>query len=380
MEPNRQQKITRSLIGLAMLVSASLPVTAYETLALSGFVDSAENQASKAIHLYSPQYPLWTDGAVKRRWIQLPEKSRIDVSNEDHWRYPIGTKLWKEFALTTEFGRVKLETRLLEKLDADNWLMETYVWNEEQTRAKLAPAEGIRAYAPLANGKSYDIPSQKDCTTCHSKAGLTSGPQTTPVLGFSAIQLSDQRDANAIHGEPLTRDMLTLSKLNDMHVLTGYVDPLVAIPSSEKNPLQRSVIGYLHANCGNCHRDAGLGELLTTTQFDYKLSHEFFQQTHLFKSTFDKNISELLRPAHSPIKLLKPGNADASALLYRMTTENEKFTFDVPQWHHSAGLSKAIGVKMPFLGTNVIDQKAVSIIRDYINGLTTDDDGLAVDN
>ncbi len=30
---------------------------------------------------YSPQYPLWSDGALKRRWISLPLGTTIDASN-----------------------------------------------------------------------------------------------------------------------------------------------------------------------------------------------------------------------------------------------------------------------------------------------------------
>ena len=29
---------------------------------------------------FAPQYPLWTDGAAKRRWISLPPGSAIDAS------------------------------------------------------------------------------------------------------------------------------------------------------------------------------------------------------------------------------------------------------------------------------------------------------------
>src|SRR5687768_13653738 len=29
---------------------------------------------------FSPQYPLWSDGAIKRRWVRLPTGSRINVA------------------------------------------------------------------------------------------------------------------------------------------------------------------------------------------------------------------------------------------------------------------------------------------------------------
>src|SRR5512136_3067556 len=37
---------------------------------------------------YSPQYPLWSDGAVKRRWIYLPPGTAIDASDPDIWLFP----------------------------------------------------------------------------------------------------------------------------------------------------------------------------------------------------------------------------------------------------------------------------------------------------
>src|SRR5262245_1808413 len=61
---------------------------------------------------FSPQYPLWTDGAHKRRWIRLPAGSFIDASQPDAWRFPVGTRLWKEFS----FDGKPVETRMIERL------------------------------------------------------------------------------------------------------------------------------------------------------------------------------------------------------------------------------------------------------------------------
>src|SRR6476659_1959473 len=66
---------------------------------------------------YSPQYPLWTDGAVKARWIRLPDGAAIDARDEDQWRFPVGTKFWKEFS----FGGRRVETRFLWRARADTW-------------------------------------------------------------------------------------------------------------------------------------------------------------------------------------------------------------------------------------------------------------------
>ena len=70
---------------------------------------------------------------LERRWIQIPSGSQIDTSDMDHWVFPIGTKLWKEFSL----GGVLLETRLIERYGdgPEDYWMGAFVWNAEQTAA-----------------------------------------------------------------------------------------------------------------------------------------------------------------------------------------------------------------------------------------------------
>ena len=58
---------------------------------------------------YTPAYALWADGASKTRWILLPSGSKIDTTDMDHWKFPVGTKLFKEFDLEGQ----RLETRMI---------------------------------------------------------------------------------------------------------------------------------------------------------------------------------------------------------------------------------------------------------------------------
>src|SRR5688572_325136 len=46
---------------------------------------------------FSPQYPLWSDGAAKARWVYLPDASSIDATDPGAWNFPVGTRFWKEF-------------------------------------------------------------------------------------------------------------------------------------------------------------------------------------------------------------------------------------------------------------------------------------------
>ena len=87
---------------------------------------------------FSPQYPLWSDGAAKSRWLHIPKGRFIDGSDPDVWKFPVGTKLWKEFA----FG-ARAETRFIEHTRS-GWQFATYVWNEDESEAVLAPEGGIK--------------------------------------------------------------------------------------------------------------------------------------------------------------------------------------------------------------------------------------------
>jgi mono/diheme cytochrome c family protein len=193
---------------------------------------------------FTPQYPLWTDGAEKRRWVRVPAGQTIDAADVDGWSFPVGTKFWKEFA----FAGRRVETRMLIRTSAEQWAFASYVWNTDQTDAELAPAAGIADIAEIAPGKRHSIPSVDDCRACHDS-------NRTEPLGFTALQLSDDRDALAMHAEPPHDDMLTLRTLIDERLLSPIAPalletaPRIAAPSARA----RAALGYLSTNCGACH-------------------------------------------------------------------------------------------------------------------------------
>ena len=187
---------------------------------------------------FSPQYPLWSDGAHKRRWINLPPGTAIDASHADAWQFPPGTRLWKEFSLA---GPV--ETRFIERLTDGTWRYAAYVWNEAGTDATLVPADGIAA---LASRGGYSIPSQSDCRACHESTA-------TPVLGFSALQLTADRDPLAPHAD--AESDLDLDDLVERGLLRNLPRTRTWPRIAASSPLERAALGYLHGNCGHCHNE-----------------------------------------------------------------------------------------------------------------------------
>lgn len=227
------------------LEAFDLEVSAPERLADTGlYEEGSSDRIDPRNRPFSPQYPLWSDGAAKSRWVYLPEGSTIDVTDPGAWDFPVGTKFWKEFSFE---GR-KVETRFLWKTGSDQWTFASYAWNPEGTDAIKAPDEGIAGVAEVAPGKRHSVPSVDECRACHDSG-------RTEILGFNALQLSTDRDPNAIHGEPLEPGMVTLETLTAAQLLQPPRPELVSDPPRivASTPEERAVLGYLAGNCGSCH-------------------------------------------------------------------------------------------------------------------------------
>ena len=272
---------------------------------------------------YAPQYPLWTDGAAKARWIHLP--AAIDGRDEGGWVFPVGTKAWKEFA----FGGRKVETRLLWKTGSATWVFASYAWNEAQTDAVLVPEGGLPDAAEVAPGLRHAIPSRSDCRDCH-------GQEQVEVLGFTALQLSPDRDPGALHGEPLRPGLITLADLVARGLLRGARPDLLARPPRiAGDPATRTALGYLQANCATCHRaDRPIPGL------DLDLRPARALRTALAPGSFPV-------PGQPESRILSPGHPERSALLHRMGSRDPI-------------------AQMPPLGTVRVDQAAVDHLRRWI--------------
>ena len=187
--------VTAAAVALTVLaVSKAVPQAATsgapETLQDTGlYSDFAALQVDETHLAFSPQYPLWTDGAAKRRWISLPPGTAVDASDPDAWSFPVGTRLWKEFS----FAGQRIETRFMERRP-DGWLYAAYAWSADGRETQRVSARGRRGAYPLEGGRSHAIPGVTDCKVCHQGG-------RSEVLGFSAIQLSPQRDPDALHAD-----------------------------------------------------------------------------------------------------------------------------------------------------------------------------------
>ena len=280
---------------------------------------------------FTPQYPLWTDGASKSRWIRLPAGARIDARDPDAWRFPAGPTVWKQFAWN---GR-KVETRMIRIERDGRWTFATYLWNDEQTDAVLAPEGGVARAFEIAPARWHAVPGRADCTACHGSA-------PSRLLGFSALQLSDDRDPLAPHAEPLAPGMITLRTLVAERLLSParpeFARRPPRIPAAD--PVERAARGYLSANCGHCHDARG-----PLARLGFSLQAGATASAIGAHTRFD-----IPDAVPGTTVAIAPGEPERSAIAYRMS-------------------SRRPSSQMPPLGTALADSEGVALVRRWIVGL-----------
>lgn len=240
---------------------------------------------------FEPRFALWSDGADKQRWIRLPPGEQVDTADADDWRFPVGTRLWKQFSR----DGVPIETRLLEKVAPadDAWLMVAYVWDDDGADATIAP-DGLRD----ARGTTHDVPSAADCRACHDG-------RRSRALGYSAIQL----------------------------------DAGLVVPGTE---LEQAALGYLHANCGHCH-GAERPPRGAARCYDPENDLDFRLLTSCLASVEDT-------PTYTTAvgEVLHAGRPDDSLLVQLVRRRDAN-------------------LQMPPLGTELVDDAAVALLRRWID-------------
>jgi hypothetical protein len=287
---------------------------------------------------FAPQYPLWTDGATKRRWVSLPAGTAIDASDPEAWVFPAGTRFWKEFS----FAGRPVETRMIERRADGTWLYAAYAWNADGTEATLAPAAGMRGSFDFGGGRSHAIPGVTDCKVCHEG-------RRTPILGFSLLQLSPDRDPNAVHGGPAPAPGVDLPYLVRTGLMTGLPDALLAAPPriESASATERAALGYLHGNCGQCH--ASDSKLRNVGMFLRHMTGDPVEAA--VATTVDQAVMDPA-PGQTPdaVFRVEPGHPERSVLVQRMA-------------------SRWAALQMPPLGSELVDEDALDLVRRWIAGL-----------
>ncbi len=313
------------------------------TLGATGlFADLSDLSPSPGLVPYSINLPFWSDHAVKRRWMIVPDGiSQFTWSKDGLWTLPPGTIWVKHFDIEMERGNPasarRLETRLIVKNEAGAYGV-SYRWNEEGTEAFLAADEGEDFELPITeNGnpapQTWRIPSRAECMICHT-------PQAGHALSFNTRQFNLAGDMLGFTGNQL-------QVLHQHGYFTNAPDspnllPRHLRPDEDEYSVEGRVRSYLAVNCAYCHKDGGSVEGSWDGSPHLALAH-----TRLVNGDAVNNGGD---PAN---KLVVPGDPARSIVLNRVAATNG-FT------------------RMPPIATNVIDQANVALLTDWITGELAD--------
>ncbi len=308
---------------------APLPTTLAET---GLCVDAACATITSDVREYTPQYELYADGSTKRRWISLPPGTTIDTTDMNHWKFPVGTKLWKEFTR----GTTRVETRFITKLFADDsapgsWFYASFEWNAAQNATILAsPGSGV----PNANGTQHDIPSRANCRRCHEQV-------PGRVLGFQAISL----DYSAPTGNLDLADAIG-SNLISAPPTAPATGPYFPFPAAA-TAVDQAAFGYLHANCGGCHNPTATVYSGLTSNMDLRLDVTKLASVAVIPARATTlNVNGTVGGLTG--KIVNPGSPNNSVMLTRMS-------------------STVFPTKMPEIGTETTDPAGITAITAWIS-------------
>ena len=341
----------------------SAPELLPKALSGTGLYDNAASKARKVtdgIKAYEVNTALWSDGAAKQRFVDVPVGAKIVPTDSDQYTIPDKTVFIKNFSIDTVYGdsstRILIETRfLVVRKPADQtgkkYAGFTYKWSRDQKDAELQdPGAGLdTAIAMRLNGKTvgkrWSYPSGSDCNQCHRGRG---------TLGFITPQLNrpdistPAGAANAAVNQ--LKALFTAGVLSADPTKAGlhrWIGPKETGTAATAEAKARS---YLAANCSHCH---GNKQSLDGTEHDF----DWFGAVKEIK--FPESPGGFVgKPAAKEPgfpQIVYPGYPESSFVVFRMLARGD--------------LGSRSPSQMPPLATYQPDSAAVGIMKDWICSL-----------
>jgi len=282
---------------------------------------------------YEINVPLWSDGAEKERYFAIPDGRKISLTSDGDFIFPVGTVLIKNFYLNDK----PIETRLLMR-HTDYWGGYSYEWQYD-TDGNPVDAQLLGdELTKMIDGQNWLYPSGSQCFECHTQAANIS-------LGLESLQLN-REFTNQQTGQ--TENQLSTfmniglfsSALTDTHrdsKLYSITDGSVSYELRAKS--------YLHANCAHCHQPNGNAPTPLDLRFTTPLAEMNACDIDPMEGDLGVNGIKILDPLGS---FLQPNSVVVARMESLDTTS-----------------------RMPPLGTEIVDDTALLVLKNWINELAS---------
>ena len=320
---------------------------------LGAFKDLENLQPIDGFIPYAVNSPLWSDRAIKSRWMAIPNDGKhnqdyeqITFNSTDDWEFPDGTVFLKHFELpltTDPNGPTKrLETRFFILGEGDIGYGLTYKWNEDDTDATLITS-GQSEYFDIMDGndiaftQKWDYPDRGQCSTCHTS-------NANHVLGVKTHQLNSD----------FIYEGVSMNQIEYLRTHEIFKNPNQTLGQHLKSyglgdesvDLGVRIRSYLDANCASCHRPGGVRNV----NMDLRFSVPLPLQNML-------NIETGSEASNLHYDIVEPGDHQRSELWIRDASNEE--------------------LKMPPLARNLVDEEYVEKLAEWIDGLTEEEGEIA---
>jgi uncharacterized repeat protein (TIGR03806 family) len=313
------------------------------------FASTPDHRPTPGVIPYVINAELWADGATAERYIAVPGEGRSQLDERNNWRFPDGSVLVRTVSVADSgrpSGKRRVETQILHFQD-DAWRPYTYIWDDDQADAALADGGGtVRTIAvdePGRDGRrtrDYRVHARTECILCHNpwveRKGLVWGLQSASPLGVNTPQMNRMRHEGG-------RAVNQLRFLHELGLLAWTPEPerspKLADPYDESAELDRRARSYLQTNCAHCHQFGAGGTANIALGYEMPLAETKTVDVRPLQGTFQI----------AGARIIAPGDPSRSVLYYRV--------------------SKLGGGRMPRVGSNEVDVRAVRMIRDWIAGM-----------
>ena len=209
-----------------------------------------DDRARLAPRRSSPQYPLWSDGAAKRRWIRLPPGTAIDASRPDALGVPARHAAVEGVRASARPRRDALHRAPART--ARGASRPTCGTRTAPTRVLAPAARHARVARDGAPGGRYDMPVARRLPRVPRRRGRAGAR----LLRAAAV--AGPRSARAARASAARRSTSTSrARATRTRARPARGAARDAAAHRGRSPAERAALGYLHGNCGHCHNDAG---------------------------------------------------------------------------------------------------------------------------